>query len=615
MSFLDLSSIAGHKTTRTVGRRYEGVMLIVMITLLMLGGIGSRLAYLQLAQGERNRQLAENNRVRILPKLPVRGNIYDRNGKLLAGSKLSHSVFIWPMARRQEDWPETLQRLSKVLNVPEAEILKRLKQAGYNSSTRVRIARNITPAEITALAEYGSDLDGVEVDIEAIRYYPNQEVAAHVLGYTGEMTEQEFAKRKDEGYRLGDFVGQMGVEAAFEKLLRGEWGGQLVEVDGAGRMLSLLGEKPSKPGNDVALTLDVELQKAAQEALGDRKGAIVAINPKNGAILAMVSRPDFDPNIFSDRIAPATWRKIQNEDHPFVNRALRGFPPASTFKIITTTAGLESGKFSPDTVLQTYAAINIGGMSFGDWNHAGFGPLGFVGGLKWSSDTFFYQIGRGVGGPTLIEWARKYGFGEKTGIELAPEEASGLVADETWKRKRMRIPWTVGDTVNMSIGQGFLQATPLQLAVMFSVPANGGYRVKPHLLKNDEDSQEWRESLNLKPSTVRILRQGLRAVVDGGTGAALNDPTIPPAAGKSGTAEARPGDPHVWFGGFAPYDNPEIVVVAFGEHQGANGGGGKIAAPMVLQVMETYFNHKNSSNPTPGNTASPAPEKPAYRNH
>jgi penicillin-binding protein 2 len=332
------------------------------------------------------------------------------------------------------------------------------------------------------------------------------------------------------------------------------------------------------------------LQKAAEAALGDRKGAIVALNPNNGAVLAMVSRPTFDPNIFSTRITSAIWKQLQGKDHPFVNRALRGFPPASTFKIITATAGMESGKFSPSTVLQTYGSLTIGGTTFGEWNHAGFGPLGFVGALAMSSDTFFYQIGRGIGGPKLIEWTRKYGFGQKTGIELESEDAEGLVADDAWKRKNLKLAWTVGDTVNMSIGQGFLQVTPLQTAMMFAVPANGGYRIKPHLLKDDEESKQWRQSLHIKPETIKVIRAGLRQVVAGGTGKAMNVPHLPPNSGKSGTAEAPPGPVHVWFGAYAPADKPEIVVVAFGEHAG--GGGGAVAAPMVRQVMETYFHKK-----------------------
>jgi penicillin-binding protein 2 len=576
---------------------------MLIVSLFLLGGIGSRLAYLQLIQGDRNRQLAENNRIRLIPKQPVRGNIFDRKGKILASSRLSHAVYLWPIARKRAEWPSTLKNLSKILNIPADEIQKRLEQAGYNSPSLIRIARGISPAQITALAEYSNELEGVEVDIEAVRDYPNGDMAAHVLGYTGEMNDKELAQRKAQGYRIGDIIGQMGVESAFEGKLRGEWGGQQVEVDGAGQVLRILGQKQAKAGKDVHLTLDLRVQKAAEAALGNRKGAIVAIDPNNGAILAMVSRPTFDPNIFSTRITPDTWKQLQSKDHPFVNRSLRGFPPASTFKIVTTTAGIESGKYSPKTILQTYAAINIGGTTFGDWNHAGFGPLGFVGAMAWSSDTFFYQIGRGVGGPTLIEWTRKYGFGQKTGIELESEEVPGLVADDAWKRKRFNWEWTVGDSVNMSIGQGFLQTTPLQVAVMFAVPANGGYRVKPHLLKDDEESKSWRVSLNMKPETVKVLQKGLREVITGGTGKALNVPHLPPISGKSGTAEAPPGKSHAWFGAYGPTDKPEIVIVAFAEHSG--GGGGKVAAPMVREVMEAYFNRKPPA---------PATQKPAKQN-
>jgi penicillin-binding protein 2 len=562
---------------------------MLFVSLFLVGAMGVRLAYLQMIQGTRNRQLAENNRIRLIPKQPVRGNIFDRKGRVLASSRLSYAVYLWPIALKKAEWPQTRQHLSKILNLPEADIQKRVARAGFNSPSLIRIERDISPAQITALAEYSNQLEGVEVDIEAVRNYPNGDLAAHVLGYTGEMNDEELAKRRSEGYRMGDIVGQMGVEQAYEDRLRGEWGGQQVEVDGAGQVLRVLGQKKAKSGKDVQLTLDLKVQKAAEAALGNRKGAIVALDPKNGAVLAMVSRPTFDPNIFSTRITPDTWKQLQGKGNPFVNRSMRGFPPASTFKVVTATAGLESGKYSPDTILQTYAALQVGNTAFGEWNKAGFGPLGFVGAMAISSNTFFGQVGRGVGGPTLIEWSRKYGFGQKTGIELS-EEASGLVADEAWKQKVYKWEWTVGDTVNMSIGQGFTQATPLQIAVMFAVPANGGYRVKPHLLKEDEDSKKWRKSLNLKPSTVKVLRQGLRQVVSAGTGKALDVPHLPPVAGKSGTAEAPPGKPHAWFGAYAPADKPEIVVVAFAEHSG--GGGGKVAGPMVLQVLEAYFNKK-----------------------
>ena len=579
-----------NNTARNVGDRYQSLFIMLGITLLMFGGIGSRLAYLQIVRGSQYRQQANSNRIRVIPKQPERGNIFDRNGKILASSRLSHAVYVWPMAPKNVEWAATKAKLAQILHTPEAEIQKRLEKAGYNSSTLVRVARDLTPTQITALAEFHNQLKDVEVYIEAVREYPNGELASHVLGYTGEMSDRELVKKRSQGYRLGDVVGQMGVEAAFEQQLRGEWGGQQVEVDGKGRIVKILGAKAAKTGQNVYLTIDINLQKAAEKALGLRQGAIVALDPRNGAVLAMVSRPAFDPNIFTKRIAPAQWKSLQSKDHPFVNRALQGFPPASTFKIITTTAGIESGKFAPTTVLPTYACMNIGGTTFCDWNRAGFGPLGFAGALAWSSDTFFYQIGRGVGGPTLIDWTRRYGFGKKTGIELVAEEARGLVADDKWKQANLDLPWSVGDTVNMSIGQGFLQVSPLQTARMFAVPANGGYLVQPHLLKNNETAKTWRKSLNLKPDTVRVIRQGLRQVVDGGTGKALNSPNIPPASGKSGTAEAFGHKSHTWFGGYAPSSKPEIVVVAFAEHSG--GGGGKHCAPMVLQVMEAYFKKK-----------------------
>ena len=594
MTVIQPSSGVRQTTPRTVGRNYQSLFLMLLVSFFLIGAMGARLAYLQLIQGSRNRQLAENNRIRLIPKQPVRGNIFDRKGRVLASSRLSYAVYLWPIAIKKTEWSQTRQYLSKTLKIPETEIQKRVERAGFNSPSLIRIERDISPAQITALAEYSNQLEGVEVDIEAVRNYPNGDLAAHVLGYTGELNDEELAKHKAEGYRMGDIVGQMGVEQAFEDKLRGEWGGQQVEVDGAGQVLRVLGHKKAKAGKDVQLTLDLKVQKAAEAALGDRKGAVVALDPRNGAVLAMVSRPTFDPNIFSTRITTATWKQLQSKGNPFVNRALRGFPPASTFKIITTTAGLESGKFSPDTVLETYAALQVGNTAFGEWNHAGFGPLGFVGALANSSNTFFGQIGRGVGGPTLIEWARKYGLGQKTGIELS-EEAEGLVADEAWKQKVYKWEWTVGDTVNMSIGQGFTQATPLQLAVMFSVPANSGYRVKPHLLKDDEVSQKWRKPLNLHPSTIKVLREGLRQVIAGGTGAALNVPHLPPISGKSGTAEAPPGKPHAWFGAYAPLDNPEIVVLVFAEHSG--GSGGKIAGPMALQVLEAYFNKQPAQPP------------------
>jgi penicillin-binding protein 2 len=575
-------------TARVVGRQYQSTIVGLIVSLFLFGAIGSRLAYLQIVQGNYNRQRAEDNRVRIVPKQPVRGNIFDRKGKVLATTKLTHAAYLWPKVQTDPQWPSIRHRIASLLNIPEAELQKKVQEAGYNSPTLLRIARNLNTAQITAIEEFREELKGLEVDIETVRYYPNGEVGSHILGYTGELTQKGLAKRRKDGYRLGDVVGKMGVESSFEKLLRGEWGGLQLEVDGAGKVMRILGQKEAKPGNDVTLTLDLELQKAAEEALGERKGAVVALDPNNGAVLAMVSYPRFDPNIFSARITPEIWKKVQGKGNPFVNRALRGFPPASTFKIVTDTAGLESGKFPPNTMLQTSAYLRVGGTAFGEWNHAGFGRIGYVRALAMSSNTFHGQIGRGVGGPVLIEWARRYGFGSPTGVDLSDDEAPGLIADDAWKRKNVNLAWSEGDTVNMSIGQGFTLATPLQVAVMFASQGNGGYKVKPHFnVADNQKAFQARVSLKLKPSTLETLRKGLRAVVAEGTAKVLNTPDLPPVAGKSGTAQAPPGENHAWFGGFAPFDKPSIVVVAFAEHSG--GGGGSTAGPMVKKVMETYF--------------------------
>ncbi|MBU6228953.1 MAG: penicillin-binding protein 2 [Cyanobacteria bacterium REEB459] len=583
-----LDTLAG----RTVGRRFQAVFLMIL-ALAVGGGFSLRLFQLQMVNGDYNRQLADHNRLRLVPNRPARGTISDRNGKVLATSRLSQGVSIWPIALAEDQWPGVIDRLSRLLKIPAEDIQKRLAAAGYQSLEAVSIARDISPAQATAVAEYGDQLPGVRLEAEAIRNYPNGDLAAHVLGYTGELTDKELAKKRDQGYRMGDVVGKMGVEAVFEPLLRGRWGGQQVEVDSGGRIVRILGNKPPLSGQDVQLTLDINLQKAAEAALGKRKGAIVAIDPRDGAILAMVSRPAYDPNIFTTRITQAQWKALQGSDHPFLNRSLQAFPPASTFKIVTTAAALESGKFSPNTVLSTFPYVQVGSIQFWDWNRAGFGPLGFTGAMAWSCDTFFYQVGMRIGGPTLIEMTRRFGFGRKTGVELAPEESPGFVPDKDWKLKTLKTDWVIGDAINMSIGQGFLQATPLQTAVMFAAVANGGYRITPHLKKDAAAPEHWRESLRLKDSTLDVLRRGLRQVITGGTGAALNSSPIPPFAGKTGTAEAPPGASHAWFGAYAPLDQPKIVVVAFAEHSG--GGGGHVAAPIALKVLESYFGHGQPS--------------------
>ncbi|CDN16388.1 Cell division protein FtsI [Peptidoglycan synthetase] [Richelia intracellularis] len=570
-----------------------------------MGGIVSRFAFLQLVEGANYRKRAQANRVRTILKQPERGNIFDQNGKLLATTRYPHSVYVWPMAHTRPAWSKVGPLLSQILKIPQEDIEKTLQEKGYQAGTLVRIARDLSLEQVTVLKEYENELKDVEIHTEAVRSYPHGKDFAHVLGYTRELTAEQFAKKKKDGYRLGDVIGQKGIEKTYEKILRGEWGGQQVEVDRRGRPIRVLGEKQAKSGKDIKLTLNFDVQKAAENALTGYNGAIVAMNPNDGSILAMVSHPTFDPNIFSEqRPSPKALANIlAGKDYPLVNRALSAFPPASTFKIVTTAAALESGKYSTNTILQTYPSLTVAGVTFGEWNRAGFGRIGFNKAMAMSSDTFFYQIAQGIGGPTLIDWTRKFGFGKTTGIDLSGE-AKGLVPDESWKRKRWKMPWAVGDSINMSIGQGALLSTPLQVAVMFAVLANGGYKVQPHLLDSNSEAKSYQQEVKMKPTTLKNLQDGLRMVITEGTGRGINKPTVPPMAGKSGTAEAWKGrikQNHAWFGAYAPADKPEILVVAFAEHAG---GGSSIAAPMVLQIMEKYFQQKY-----PGKYNKPETEK------
>ena len=573
---------------RTVGNQLQAIPIATVISVIFFGGIGWRLNYLQLQQGEVNQQKAESNRTRIVPKQPVRGNIFDRHGKVLATSKQSYSAYLWPKALRERNWSENLKIIAQILEVEPEKLQQKVDEAGANYPSLIPIARNLSPEQVTALEEYKSELRWIETDIDKIRYYPEDKLAAHILGYTGELDGKQLKQKKSQGYRLGDVIGKMGIESAYETQLRGEWGGLKLGVNGAGRVVSFLGEKAAESGENLTLTIDAEVQRAAEAALGTRKGAIVVLNPNTGAVIAMASYPSFDPNIFSSTITNEVWQELQSQGNPFLNMSLRAFPPASTFKIVTAVAGLETGKYPPNTVLGTYPYLSVRGTKFREWNRQGFGRMGYVSALALSSNTFFGQIGQGVGGQELIKYARLFGFGKQTGIDLRGE-SSGLIADDAWKRRNFKNwGWTVGDTVNMSIGQGFTNATPLQVAVMFSAIANNGYKVTPHLVQNQSPLEK--VNLNLKPTTISTIQRGLRAVVNGGTGAKINSPNTPPAAGKSGTAEAPPGESHTWFGAYAPYDNPEVVVVAFAEHSG--GGGGTIAAPLVRQVMEAYFKPK-----------------------
>jgi penicillin-binding protein 2 len=590
------------ENTRSMGKGMRPAILFLLGVLVLIGILGGRLFYLQLIEGDRNQQLAENNRIRLIAKPPERGRLFDRKGNIFASSRLAHVVYLWPIAQPKEKWGAIINRLAELMGVSAQTITDKLEQEGYNSPNLVRVSTAISPKLVTVLSEHSRELTGVKVEPEAVRYYPNGDVAAHVLGYAGELTAEEFPKLREKGYRPGDVIGKAGVEYAFETMLRGEWGGQQVEVDAFGKVLRILGQKPPKAGNAVKLTVDLDLEKAVEKILGDQQGGIVAMNPNNGEILAMVSHPAYDPNLFSGKISEATWQRLQEKDHPFINRTLQVYPPASTFKVVTMTAALESKKFATTDMLPTYPYLDVGGFQFWDHNKAGFGTIGFNEAMAYSSNTFFGQVGMRVGERSIADWSHKYGYGEYSGIEIKEEETKGTVPDPEWKQKIIGEPWYVGNTLNMSIGQGDVQANLVQVSMMTSAVANGGFRIKPHLLLEDNDAKEWKQSLNISPINLAALQKSLKSVFDFGTAASLNSPDVA-MAGKSGTAQDPPRPNHAWFTVYAPYEKPEIVVTVFAENAGG-GGGSAIAAPLAVQTVEAYMQIKNKPNsPNNGSNA------------
>ncbi|MEB3338916.1 MAG: penicillin-binding protein 2 [Leptolyngbyaceae bacterium] len=564
--------------------RSQRSLALMMIVTVFMTACTFRLVQLQILQGRENRQRAENNRVRLIPIASDRGNILDHKGKILAANRLSRSIYLWPREQTQEQWQSTAEQLSPILNVPRQEILSKLAKGDYRSAMPVRIRRDITPFMFTALAEKAGQVPGLEIRAESSRMYPHGSLAAHVVGYIGEATAEDMKAHPE--YPMGMILGQMGVERMADEQLRGVWGNRLVEIDSRQQELGMLGIRPAVPGTNVALTLDLDLQKAAEKGLNNRRGAVVVLDVKTGAIRALASGPSFDPNLFTRRISQADWDRLQRTDKPFLNRAMEGYPPASTFKVVTAAAGMESGKFSPTSQLGTYSAINIGGISFHEHGGRSYGIIGFREALAVSSNTFFYQMGVAAGPEQIAKWGRRLGIGETSILGFRGGNQGSLPTPDE-KEKLYGEPWYTGDTVSMAIGQGLAQVTPLELAVVYAALANGGWRVKPHLLASQTHRTETlRQPTGIKPSTLAAIRSGLLAVVQEGTGRSLNDGSIPLTAGKTGTAEV-PGQPdNALYAGFGPVSDPQIAIAIVVE----NGGyGGVAAVPIAHEIYKAYF--------------------------
>ena len=578
---------------RQGSRSLQAMIFMVLVTTLVTLPT-FRLAELQLVQGAYNRQRAENNRIRPVSAPATRGQILDRNGQIFAASRVSRSVYLWPKERSAKEWQEIAATLGPIVKLPAAEIIKKIDGVGYRSALPVRITKDIDVGTFVALGEQANTLRGVEIRVESSRDNPHQQLAAHLLGYVGEASLDQL--KANPAYPMGMIVGQMGVEKLANSTLEGVWGNRLIEVNAKGEEIQDLGVKDPIPGKPVQLTLDLDMQKTAEKALGDRLGAVVAIDVKTGALLTMASWPTFDPNIFTRKVSQEEWDRLQGPDKPFLNRAVQGYPVGSTFKIVTSVAGMESGKFSPDSTLVSSASINIGGITFNE-HSAGYGVIGFRDALAYSSNTFFYQVGMTAGPEEMAKWAKKMGIGGTINLDLLGIDGAnhGQVPIPAEKQKMYGEDWYVGDTVTMAIGQGLVLCTPLELAVMVSTIANGGWRVQPHLLASQTNTPITQKiQTGIKPATLNVVRQGLMDVVKKGTGRGMNDGTIPLSAGKTGTVE-MPGHPdNSMYVGFAPADKPEVAIAVIVE---GGGFGAVSAAPIALEVFRTYF-QKQGFKPT-----------------
>jgi len=568
--------------TNTLARGWQAVALI-LLTSSFMSAIALRLTYLQVVRGQEYRQRAEENRIRLVPVASDRGNIRDRNGKLLAANRLTRSLYLWPQEQSPEQWQITAERLAVILQVPAKDILAKLAGIGYQSPLPVRVGRDLTVEAFTALAENAEQLPGTEIRGESSRYYPAGDLAAHLMGYIGEATAEEMAAHPE--FPMGMIVGRTGIEQLADDRLRGVWGSRLIEVDAAGQELRQLGIDPPEAGSTVQVTLDLELQQIAEKALANRRGAVVALDAQTGGILAMASGPSFDPNIFTRKITAKDWQQLQGKENPLLNRALQGYPPASTFKIVTGVAGMESGKLSPTSKIATAAALNIGGTIFRE-HSGGYGTIGFQDALAYSSNTFFYQVGIKAGPEQIAKWGKRMGIGTTQILGLTGGNR-GSIPTPVEKQKLYNQPWYTGDTVSMSIGQGVVLVTPLELAVMVASIANGGWRVKPHLLVSQTNTPATqRESTEMAPDTLKTIREGLIAVVQKGTARRLNDGSIPLVAGKTGTAEVPGQRDNAVFVSFGPVKEAKIAIAVVVE----NGGyGGATAAPIAHEIYKAYF--------------------------
>ncbi len=576
-----MSNIQYDKTE--LEKRFLILRTVVVITFLILA---VSLAFFQIIQRSEYAKLASQNRLRILRIIPPRGVIYDANGEYLAVNVRTFSISGYPIDLRDPDKLKLVISILKRGGIPSTEKeIKEKVQKQYSAPYRaITIATNLTFAQASQLVMDKNFSDLLTLTPVWKRSYPAGADAAHAVGYIAEITKEELENHPE--YQGGDLIGKTGVELCYEEQLRGIPGEKVIEIDSRGRLLRQISYTPSVKGGDIKLSIDLGAHKYARKLLGNFRGAIVALDVRDGSVVCIASSPSYNPNTLVWGITSAEWAELlDNNKRPMMNRAISGaYPPASTFKVVTASAGLSSGTITTGTSFTCPGYYELGKRKFRCWKHDGHGSETVVKALRDSCDVFFYNTSWNMGIDKLIATASKFGVGKKTGIDL-PSESAGTLAGPKWKKKKIKENWYGGDTVNYSIGQGYLLMTPLQVARVYVAIANGGKLFRPRV--NLALPVEYDE-INLSSDIIRTLRQGLVEVGSIGTGRAASEYGVN-VAGKTGTAQNSHGDDHAWFAGYAPVNKPRYVVVAIAE---AGKGGGAITGPMVGKMLNYLINHK-----------------------
>ncbi len=573
--------------------------LLTIFVFVLFAVILFRLVNMQIFKGSYYEGLSRNNRIRIVNISAPRGKILDRNKEVLADNRPAYNLMV--MQGDLSNIPEVSSRLATYLDQDEGEIFEKIDQAKPRPYDPVTIARDISFHQMARIESEIFTLPGISIDATNERDYVFKDLASHTLGFVGEISKNELKKDNQGDYALGDLIGKTGIEFTCEDTLRGVKGTRVFEVDALGRRIKVLDERLPVPGQDIMLSIDKRLQLIAKESLRGRAGAVVAIVPATGEILAMVSSPGYDPNMFLTPMAPEAWKQIIEDSlHPLENRAIRGqYPPGSIFKVGVAYAALVSKTISPGETFFCPGQYTLGTSTYKCWKKTGHGEVDILKAISESCDVYFYNLGEKLGIDQISKYAFDLGFGRPTGIELR-DELSGIVPTRAWKEKRFGRSWQSGESIITAIGQGFTLVTPLQVAKAMSAMVNGGKVYTPRILVSDKPKLE--KVLEVNKADLDIIKMGLRMVIEGehGTGRGIRDPMFS-IGGKTGTAQVVRGyssarsdesdlpykyRDHAWFFGFSPVDVPEILVVAVVEH---GGHGGSIAAPVVRDVMKGYY--------------------------